>query len=120
MQLDCRATVDQEQRRRMGPGNAPVEEGQRLVLRNEAHIGVNAASGLVHTVVGTAGSVSDVMQAHTLLHGDEVAAFGDTGHQGVEKRAENIGESVTWHVAMKRAKRKVLPKNKPGPHDRKA
>ena len=80
----------------------------------KAHIGVDAASGLVHTVVGTAGNVSDVTQAHALLHGDEVAAFGDAGYQGVEKRAENIGKPVTWHVAMKRAKRKALPKNKLG------
>jgi len=80
----------------------------------KAHIGVDAASGLVHTVVGTAGNVSDVTQAHALLHGDEVAAFGDAGYQGVEKRAENIGKSVTWHVAMKRGKRKALPKNKLG------
>jgi IS5 family transposase len=80
----------------------------------KAHIGVDAASGLVHTVVGTAGNVSDVTQAHALLHGDEVAAFGDAGYQGVEKRAENIGKSVTWHVAMKRARRKALPKNKLG------
>jgi len=80
----------------------------------KAHIGVDAASGLVHTVVGTAGNVSDVTQAHALLHGDEVAAFGDAGYRGVEKRAENIGKSVTWHVAMKRAKRKALAKNKLG------
>jgi IS5 family transposase len=62
--------------------------------------------------VGTAGNVSDVTQAHSLLHGHEVSAFGDAGYQGVEKRAENIGKSVTWHVAMKRAKRKALPKNR--------
>ena len=80
----------------------------------KAHIGVDAASGLVHTVVGTAGNVSDVTQAHALLHGDEVAAFGDAGYQGVEKRSENIGKSVTWHVAMKRSKRKALPKSKLG------
>lgn len=80
----------------------------------KAHIGVDAASGLVHTVVGTAGNVSDVTQAHALLHGDEVAAFGDAGYQGVEQRAENVGKTVTWHVAMKRAKRKALPKNKLG------
>jgi IS5 family transposase len=29
----------------------------------KAHIGVDAASGLVHTVIGTAGNVSDVTQA---------------------------------------------------------
>jgi IS5 family transposase len=80
----------------------------------KAHIGVDAASGLVHTVIGTAGNVSDVTQAHALLHGDEIAALGDAGYQGVEKRAENLGKAVTWHVAMKRSKRKALPTNKLG------
>ena len=80
----------------------------------KAHIGVDSASGLVHTVIGTAGNVSDVTQAHALLHGDEVAAMGDAGYQDVEKREENLGKSVTWHVAMKRSKRKALPNNKLG------
>lgn len=80
----------------------------------KAHVGVDAASGLVHTVIGTAGNVSDVTQAGALLHGDEIAALGDAGYQGVEKREENLGKSVTWHVAMKRSKRKALPKNKLG------
>jgi IS5 family transposase len=80
----------------------------------KAHIGVDATSGLVHTVVGTAGNVADVTQAHALLHGDEIAALGDAGYQGVEKRPENLGKKVTWHVAMKRSKRKALPNNKLG------
>lgn len=80
----------------------------------KAHIGVDATSGLVHTVIGTAGNVSDVTQAGALLHGDEIAALGDAGYQGVEKREENQGKTVVWHVAMKRSKRKALPKNKLG------
>ena len=80
----------------------------------KAHIGVDATSGLVHTVIGTAGNVADVTQAHALLHGDEIAALGDAGYQGVEKRDENQGKSVTWYVAMKRAARKALPNNKLG------
>jgi len=55
----------------------------------KAHIGVDADSGLTHTVVTTAAHVSDVTQAHALLHGDETLAFGDAGYQGVEKREEN-------------------------------
>ncbi|WP_279610163.1 transposase, partial [Burkholderia sp. BCC1640] len=35
----------------------------------KAHIGVDADSGLVHSVVGTSANVSDVSQAHALLHG---------------------------------------------------
>lgn len=80
----------------------------------KAHVGVDAASGLVHTVIGTAGNVSDVTQAGALLHGNESVALGDAGYQGVEKRPENQGKSVVWHVAMKRSKRKALPKNKVG------
>ena len=74
-----------------------------------AHTGVDAQSGLVHTVIGTAANVSDVTQAQALLHGDETDAFGDAGYQGVEKRAENQELLVTWHVAMRPSKCKALP-----------
>ena len=65
----------------------------------------------MHTVVGTAGNISDVTQAHALLHGDESAALVDAGYQDVEKRAENIGKPVTKHMAMERSKRRALPDN---------
>ena len=80
----------------------------------KAHIGVDTAPGLVHTVIGTADNVADVTQAHAPLHGGEIAALGDTGHQGVEKHEENQGKSVTWHVAMRRAKHRALPKKQAG------
>ncbi len=74
----------------------------------KAHIGVDAQSGLAHTVVGTAANVSDVTQAQALLHGDETDAFGDAGYQGVEKREESLEAPVMWHVAMRPSKRKTL------------
>ncbi len=60
--------------------------------------------GLVHTVNGTAGNVSDISQAQALLHGEEEAAFGDAGYQGIEKRPKSAEATVTWHVAEKRSK----------------
>ena len=80
----------------------------------KAHIGVDASSGLVHTVVGTAGNVTDVAQAHALLHGEEVFALGDAGYQGVDKREENQGKPVTWHTAMRSGKRRMLPQDRFG------
>jgi IS5 family transposase len=74
----------------------------------KAHIGVDAESGLVHTVVGTAANVNDVTQAQALLHGDETEAFGDAGYQGADKRLEAEGK-VRWNVAMRPGKRKTLP-----------
>lgn len=68
----------------------------------------------MRTVIGRAGNVADVTQAHALLHRAEPSALGDAGYQGVEERLENIGKSVTWHVAMQRSKRKALPNNKLG------
>ncbi|MFM9438299.1 IS5 family transposase [Janthinobacterium sp. CG_23.3] len=59
----------------------------------KAHIGVDSASGLVHTVIGTAGNVSDVTQVHALPHGDEIAAMGDAGYQGVENTKKILGKA---------------------------
>ena len=80
----------------------------------KAHVGVDADSGLVHTVVGTAAHVADVAQAHALLHGDEKAALGDAGYQGVEKRAEITARfaGVRWYVAAKRSKVKAMAEGK--------
>lgn len=99
---------------RMRGDSHPVLRRRRSNTLLLPDVGVDAASGLVHTDIGTAGNFADVTQAHALLHGNETAALSDSGYQGVKKRPGNIGKSVTWHVAMKRSKRKALPKNKLG------
>lgn len=85
-----------------------TKKGQQWYFGMKAHIGVDAQSGLVHTVIGTAANVSDVTQAQALLHGDETVALGDAGYQGVEKREENLECPVTWHIALRPSKRKAL------------
>ena len=77
------------------------------------HIGVDAESGLVHSVKGTAANVNDVTQAHALVHGQETDVFADAGYQGVDKRQETQGIAVNWHVAMRPGKRKALDKSTP-------
>lgn len=80
----------------------------------KAHVGVDMNTGLVHTVVGTAGNVSDVTQAHALLHGGEKVVLADAGYQGAEKRPENAGKVITWCTAMRPSTRKVLTGGVPG------
>jgi IS5 family transposase len=92
------------------PDMHQTKKGNQWYFGMKAHIGVDAESGLTHTVVTTAANVNDVTQAHALLHGEETDVFGDAGYQGVEKREENQATPVTWHVAMKPGKRKGLPK----------
>jgi IS5 family transposase len=88
------------------PEMKQTRKGNNWYFGMKAHIGVDAASGLVHTVVGTAANVNDLNVAGQLLHGEEQAAFGDAGYQGVHKRAEAAGP--TWHVAMRPGLRRKL------------
>ena len=95
--------------RQRDPEMHQTKKGKQWYFGMKAHIGVDADSGLTHTVVTTAAHVSDVTQAHALLHGDETLAFGDAGYQGVEKREENRNSQVAWHVALRPGKRRALP-----------
>ncbi|MDB0554414.1 IS5 family transposase, partial [Ralstonia solanacearum] len=88
------------------------KKGNQWYFGMKAHIGVDADSGLVHTVRGTAGNVGDVLEANSLLHGEEIDAFGDAGYQGAHKRPDARAD-VHWHVAMKPGKRRALDPSKP-------
>ncbi len=90
-----------------------TKKGNQWHFGMKAHIGVDADSGLVHTVVGTAANVNDVTQAHALVHGEETDVFADAGYQGVDKRAETQGIKVNWHVAMRPGKRRALDRSTP-------
>ena len=83
-----------------------TKKGNQWHFGMKAHIGVDAESGLVHTVIGTAANVNDVTQGHALLHGQEADVFADAGYQGAMKRPEATG--VNWHVALRPGKRRAL------------
>jgi len=96
---------------RMGerdPEMHQTKKGNQWHFGMKAHIGVDADSGLVHTVIGTAANVNDITQGHGLLHGEETDVFADAGYQGAMKRPEATG--VEWHVAMRPGKRRMLDK----------
>jgi len=48
-----------------------TKKGNQYFFGIKVHIGVNAESGLVHSMAGTAANVADVTQVDQLLHGDE-------------------------------------------------
>jgi IS5 family transposase len=88
------------------------QKGNQWHFGMKAHIGVDAESGLVHTVRGTSGNVHDVVEGSSLLHGEETLAYGDAGYQGIDKRSD-ADESVAWQIAMRPGKRKALNKEEP-------
>lgn len=90
------------------PDMHQTRKGKQWHFGMKAHIGVDAESGIVHSLTGTAANVADITETTKLLHGEERDVFGDAGYTGIEKRPEVQGLQVNWQVAMKRGKRKAL------------
>jgi transposase, IS5 family len=100
--------------RERDPEMHQTRKGQEWHFGMKAHVGVDAASGLVHTVIGTAANVADIACADQALHGEEKTAYVDAGYTGVEKRPEVLAAhpEMQWIVAAKRGKVKALPEGR--------
>ena len=85
-----------------------TKKGNQWYFGMKAHIGVDADTGIVHSLSTTAANAHDVTEAHNLLHGGETQVWCDAGYQGVHKREENLGREVEWQVAMRPGKRQKL------------
>jgi IS5 family transposase len=79
------------------------KKGNQWYFGMKAHIGVDAESGLVHTVRGTSGNVNDVVVANDLLHGEESVVFADSGYRDAQKRPD-AKPDVSWQIARRRAR----------------
>jgi transposase, IS5 family len=87
-----------------------TKKGNQWHFGMKAHIGVDVASGVVHTVVGTAANEADINQMAAVLHGRESDVFADAGYTGADKRPEHEEREVSWNIAIKRSIIKALPK----------
>ena len=87
-----------------------TKKGNQWHFGMKAHIGVDVASGVVHTLTGTAANEADINQMAAVLHGREEAVFADAGYTGADKRPEHADREVSWNIAIKRGIIKALPK----------
>jgi transposase, IS5 family len=78
-----------------------TKKGNQYYFGMKSHIGVDADSGLVHSVVGTPANVADVTQVDQLLHGEEVHVCGDAGYTGVQKRPEHQDRKMIWSISAR-------------------
>lgn len=74
----------------------------------KAHIGVDAKSGLTHSLVTTAANEHDLNQLGNLLHGEEQFVSADAGYQGAPQREELAEVDVDWLIAERPGKVKTL------------
>src|SRR5882762_172857 len=79
------STKNQEKAR--DPEMHQTKKGNQWHFGMKAHIGVDVASGVVHTLTGTAANEADVNQMAAVLHGREEAVFADAGYTGADKTA---------------------------------
>ena len=81
------------------PGMHQTKKGNQWYFGMKAHIGVDADSGLVHTVTTTAANEADVEQIADLLHGKEEQVWADSGYRGAQTRVQR--DDLQWHIAAR-------------------
>ena len=65
-----------------------TKKGDQWYHGMKAYIGVDAGSGYVHTVTGTAANVHDIEETAKLIREDDDVCYGDSGYSGASKREE--------------------------------
>lgn len=91
---DRRAQFHKERFRHPDPEMHLAQKGGNWYFGMKSHIGVDADSGLIHTVIGTAANVHDITVAQALLHGGETDAYADAGYQGGAKSVVRFAQRV--------------------------
>ncbi|HDO1318397.1 IS5 family transposase [Aeromonas veronii] len=88
-----------------------TKKGNQWYFGIKAHIGVDAKSGLTHSLETTAANEHDLNQVGNLLHGEEAFVFADAGYQGAENREELADVKAQWAIAMRPGRLKELKKH---------
>ena len=63
-----------------------VKKGNQWHFGMKLHIGVDSASGLIHSASVTPANVHDSHEVPNLLHGEETRFYGDSAYRGKEQR----------------------------------
>jgi IS5 family transposase len=84
---------------RRDPEMHQAKKGEQWFFGMKAHIGVDADSGLIHTVTTTAANEADVEQVADLLHGKEEDVYADSGYRDAQSRVNR--DDLQWHIAAR-------------------
>jgi IS5 family transposase len=74
----------------------------------KAHTGVDADSGVVHTVGSSSANEHDKTRMESLLSGEEKAVFGDKGYYDEKKKKEARRAGIFWGVLDKGKRGAIL------------
>lgn len=84
--------------RRRDPEMTQTRKGNQWHFGMKAHIGVDAQSGLVHTVECTTAKVADITMMESCLHGEETLVLGDRGYHRKNRTIEDFEKEGSLSV----------------------
>lgn len=87
-----------------------TKKGNEWHFGMKMHIGVDDATGCIHSVDTTSANKHDITSADKLLHGEEARVWGDAGYVGIDKREEHLDRDVEWYIAKRPGKLKSMSK----------
>ncbi len=85
--IDAPSSTKNAEKKR-DPEMHQTKKGGQWSFGMKCHIGVDAGSGLVHTVEVTAANEHDITVASRLIREDDEVVYGDSGYRGIQKREE--------------------------------
>ena len=98
------STKNQDKKR--DPEMSQTKKGNQWYFGMKAHIGVDADSGLIHTVECTTAKVADNVLLKACLHGEEKVVFADRGYHQNNRTLEHLQreDGLTILVPTKKPK----------------
>ena len=97
--------------RKRDPEMSSTKKGNQWYFGMKAHIGADADSGLVHSLVFTKAKVPDNKMLDDLLHGEEHAVHGDKAYTDSDHNllASDPETGPIWCMPFKKPSRRELP-----------
>ena len=76
-----------------------TKKGNEWRFGMKCHVGVDAGTGLVHTIEVTPANTHDITVASKLIRSDDEVVYGGSGFVGIQKRPE-IKKTNTWILSI--------------------
>jgi IS5 family transposase len=86
------------------PEMSSTKKGNDWYFGMKAHVGVDADSGVVHSLETSTAKLHDSRVWDELLHGEEASVWADKGYVSAEREAAFAGPGKVWGVMRKAPK----------------
>lgn len=91
-----------------------TKKGNQWYHGMKVHAGVDAGTGFVHTIEGTAANVHDSAIAHKLVREDDEVMYGDSGYLGIDKQEVVVNDAhlskIDYRINLRPSSLKITDK----------